>query len=197
MTLLSETSSAIQSAPGAIQGFLGLTTPNRLRRELRETMDLYERATKLSQEAKGGHPDVNEAAATLARLIKKEANDLNAAVGGPLRIFQPDWRTIGLVASVFLVLVLSEAILLGSGFRGHPLGWALIVVVGAAAVILGIVLVPTLVQAVRGPRRTIITGIRAEDLASLLGIEISRPGDGDSERGSALKPPDAQSRATT
>src|SRR5690242_14180089 len=104
MSLLSDTTSAIQRAPGVIQGFLGLTTPNRLRRELRETMQLYEQAVRVSDHAKA-HPEVNEAAATLARLIKKETNDLNAAVGGPLRIFEPDWRAIGIVASLFLVLV--------------------------------------------------------------------------------------------
>jgi hypothetical protein len=168
MSLISDTTQAVRNAPQAIQGFLALTTPNRLRRELRETMDLYERAVKLSSEMRE-HPEVGETAAALARLMKKEADDLRAAVGGPLRLFQPDWRATGIAAFAFLLLVLCEVLLLGAaGVRASVVGWGLIAILGATAIVLAIVLLFVLVQAARGPRRTIITGIRAEDLPGLL-----------------------------
>lgn len=163
--LLSDVSRAARTAPGAIQGFIALSTPNRLRRELRETIDLYDRARQITLE-EGAHADVAQAAETLARLVKKETDDLGNAVGGPLRIFHPDLRLTGLVAFTVLVLVFIDALLIRSGIGRSPWGAAAIAVITVFCLPLVAVLAMVLIEVVRGPHRTVMT-VPAADVAAI------------------------------
>jgi hypothetical protein len=157
VTQISDVTKAAQAAPGAIRGFMALSTPARLRSELSELMDLYAQAHQLAEKEGVGRMELSEAATILAKLVEKDARDLQVAIGGPFRFFQPSWRPILVVILLAATLWGTFALLLEL-LGAHAWVWGFVGAVALSAVLLSWVSVTTLISVVRGPQRTIVHG---------------------------------------
>lgn len=110
-----DVSDSIGEIGGTIRAMLGLTTRNRLRDQIRDTVDLYERAAK--------HADLSEAAADLAQVISLETKRL-------LETSTSEGRTWNW-ASAIVAWVLAFACAFGVyALRTHwPSWWAVLIII--------------------------------------------------------------------
>ncbi len=107
------------SMPGAFRSIIEVTPHSRLRHQIRDTLDLYERASR--------HTGLEQASADLAQTVEIQTSVLLTAVS---RTGRRRWDWGEFTVGVALTIIVAIGFLVGFDHRAYWWGWVLLIVCG-------------------------------------------------------------------
>jgi hypothetical protein len=126
----------VTAIAGAVRSFFGLTRHHRIREQLRDTVGLFAMVKE--------YPELKEAEADLAQVVKIQARRLRAVIEPERPPRKWEWGTFGVGAVCTLVLVAAEWWLWG--YRAEWWAIVLLVLVGVVILVFLIVSLQALFQ---------------------------------------------------
>jgi hypothetical protein len=111
---------AVGDFAAAVRAFLGLTRHSRLREQLRETLDLYEKAVT--------RPELGKAAANLAAVIEIQSTVLLGVIARPATRRKWDWG--GVAVGLAVTAATAWGLYHLAALRQYLWGWFVLLFVG-------------------------------------------------------------------